>query len=200
MSSKPSVQPNAESNSSNPVVHLTKAATYGVKISSQITVNHDGIQIIPGSLDDEQFHWLGEVRGIVYENCHSGYYYAIKKPPAILPPANLQEACCTCSGMNPEHYCDVLQQQSFNRKLSLPGVSVSHLLAREPNILLNADMLISNLSSIGMSCYSDTLTIKVKIEGCSRAMQNSIIQLECSHWILQADIGMLCMQLWMLDV
>ncbi len=46
-----------------------------------------------------------------------------------------------------------------DRALGLPGVSVSRLLDKEPNILLNANMSISSLSSIGVSHPSDTLTI-----------------------------------------
>ncbi|KAK0468852.1 hypothetical protein IW261DRAFT_1597921 [Armillaria novae-zelandiae] len=215
----PSAQPNAESNSSNPV----------------ITVNRDRHQVIYG-LDYQQYHWLGEVRGILYESCHAEHGYAIRNPPAIFSPANSQEACRTRSGNNPEHYCDILQQQSFHRKievnlsmtrgrayrvylhcpsgrhaslrtfnvlktipfisadpkdreLGLPGVSVSRLLAKEPNILLNADTLISNLPSIGVSCYSDTLSIDVKVVGCSNSAVKSVIRLKCSHAIM-THLGM----------
>ncbi|PBK90357.1 hypothetical protein ARMGADRAFT_1082637 [Armillaria gallica] len=206
-------QRDAESNSSN---------------SPVIIVDRGSCQIIQGPLDRQQFCWLAEARGIVYENCPPGHGYAIKKHPATWPPANSQEACGTRSGKNPEKYCDILQRGTFSREvivdlsmtrrssyrvclhrpikhhnlrsfnvlktipfisadpkdraLGLPGVSVSRLLHKEPNILLNANMSISSLSSVGVSHPSDTLTVEVRVVGCA-AVENSFIRVECNHAI-----------------
>ncbi|KAK0209476.1 hypothetical protein IW262DRAFT_1486472 [Armillaria fumosa] len=75
-----------------------------------------------------------------------------------------------------------------DRALGLPGVSVSRLLDREPNILLNANMSIASLTFTGVSHTRDTLTVEVRVVGCGEVTK-SFIRLECNHAII-THLGM----------